>query len=550
MKKLFFSLGVVSVFALIPLIANAASVSTNVIGDYFIYHRDFDNLLLDFVIASNGEDSLSALTIEQSGSAQQGFDYTAVTLWADAGEEGFQGFGYDVNLGNGSIISGMVTFSELGYAFTDTQRFFISIETAAFPRDRTLQYQISRENDKNSDGIFQSGDTGLFLGSGLVDTPDNLIAPILHFKIQRQDFNGPKGFINDLSVDSGNPTYFIEQGTIMFTGEAKDRNGGSVASGFLLVNDAPIPLVNTGTDFSTWEAQYSPADAVEELNVRLRFTDGSANSWDGPVYKVMVDSRPVDQARTSLTSTLEILIADGQDKAILTLTLRDADGNPLPAREVAFLTDRPEDVLSETSLTTNAQGRALVTLTSTKPGEARVGASYGGAEIVSIIVSAVELELPTPPIPSEDQLKTGDLIKGSTNAVYHYDRLGVRHVFFNAGVYGSWYGDDFSAVKTVTDEVLAGIPLGEPVTYRPGSLITAPSINEVYIVDVGRTFRHLSSEDIAAGVVGADWASQVIDLQESLLFSYPVGDPITSVSQINRSELQMMALTIDSELNG
>jgi hypothetical protein len=65
-------------------------------------------------------------------------------------------------------------------------------------------------------------------------------------------------------------------------------------------------------------------------------------------------------------------------------------------------------------------------------------------------------------------LSSGDLIKGSLPAVYYYGADAKRYVFPDVKTYETWYGSDFSSVKTITDTELATIPIGGNVTYRPG----------------------------------------------------------------------------------
>ncbi|MEK7115787.1 MAG: hypothetical protein AAB879_00140, partial [Patescibacteria group bacterium] len=79
-------------------------------------------------------------------------------------------------------------------------------------------------------------------------------------------------------------------------------------------------------------------------------------------------------------------------------------------------------------------------------------------------------------------ISSGDLIKGSTDAVYYYGQNGKRFVFPNSKTYFSWY-TDFSTVKTISSDELATIPIGGNVTYRPGvKLVKITTDPKVYAV--------------------------------------------------------------------
>lgn len=127
------------------------------------------------------------------------------------------------------------------------------------------------------------------------------------------------------------------------------------------------------------------------------------------------------------------------------------------------------------------------------------------------------------PAHAEEPVILGDLIKGeSSNAVYYY--YGNRYAFPNEDVYFSWY-DDFSKVKTVSDDVLASIPLAANMRYRPGTrLIKIESDPKVYFLEDSKTLAWIPTEEDAAVLYGADWASEVRDVPVSLFTDYTVNE--------------------------
>lgn len=152
----------------------------------------------------------------------------------------------------------------------------------------------------------------------------------------------------------------------------------------------------------------------------------------------------------------------------------------------------------------------------------------------------------------------GDLVKipcpGSEaadhpcRAVYFYGGDGRRHAFPNERNYFSWYRD-FSAVKTVDAAAMAAIPLGENVTYRPGStLVKFPSEGKVYAVAADRTLRWVTTEQVAAALAGQDWAKKVDDISEAFFGDYAFGAGIASMGDYNAAKELAAAPGIDAAL--
>ncbi len=121
---------------------------------------------------------------------------------------------------------------------------------------------------------------------------------------------------------------------------------------------------------------------------------------------------------------------------------------------------------------------------------------------------------------------SGSLIKGSLAAVYYCGADGKRYVFANEKVYFSWYAD-FSAVTGISDALLASIPIGGNVTYRPGSkLVKIQTDPKTYAVDKNGTLRWVSTEDAARRLYGPNWNRQVEDIPDPFFIDYRLGEKI------------------------
>jgi uncharacterized repeat protein (TIGR01451 family) len=81
----------------------------------------------------------------------------------------------------------------------------------------------------------------------------------------------------------------------------------------------------------------------------------------------------VDPVNSTLTAVPPTVVADGATPSVITLQLLDRSGQPLAGRTVEFTTSRGgDDVLSQTTVVTDANGRAVVDLTSVVPGQTEV----------------------------------------------------------------------------------------------------------------------------------------------------------------------------------
>lgn len=138
----------------------------------------------------------------------------------------------------------------------------------------------------------------------------------------------------------------------------------------------------------------------------------------------------------------------------------------------------------------------------------------------------------SPSLPSEPApgvvipfgLSVGNLVKIQGNsAVYYIDATGTRRAFPSETVYRSWYGTDFSLVKTITAEQLATFTLGKNMTIKPGSyLVKITTVPKVYAVTGDATLQWVSTETRAIELFGADWAKKVVDVPDAYFVNYTI----------------------------
>ncbi len=90
---------------------------------------------------------------------------------------------------------------------------------------------------------------------------------------------------------------------------------------------------------------------------------------------------PVDHARSELVVIKNNAVANGVDENILEATIVDATGNPRSGQAVVFTITDVNNVTRTQTVTTDANGKSRIALTSTQSGDAVVAAAVGGTQI-------------------------------------------------------------------------------------------------------------------------------------------------------------------------
>lgn len=146
----------------------------------------------------------------------------------------------------------------------------------------------------------------------------------------------------------------------------------------------------------------------------------------------------------------------------------------------------------------------------------------------NLVIFGVLLGLMAVSVPAQAAtIMPGDLIKTATSStVYYYGYDGKRHAFPTEKTYFSWYAS-FSNIKTVTGGELAAIPLGHSIVVRPGTyLIKVTTDPKVYAVEPQGRLRHIVDVSQAQLLYGVGWQSLVVDIPDSLMADYTVGDAL------------------------
>lgn len=127
-------------------------------------------------------------------------------------------------------------------------------------------------------------------------------------------------------------------------------------------------------------------------------------------------------------------------------------------------------------------------------------------------------------------LSAGDLFKISGNAAVYLVSPSMQRMYFpHKNVYATWFGSDFSKVKTIDTTCVDAYPNGGGLNFRSGSVLIKSVISpSVYAVGAGGVKMKITSPEVAAALYGSNWAKLIIDQADAFDALYSVGSELTS----------------------
>ncbi|SRR3989339_1391011 len=129
-------------------------------------------------------------------------------------------------------------------------------------------------------------------------------------------------------------------------------------------------------------------------------------------------------------------------------------------------------------------------------------------------------------------------------SVYYYGVDGKRHAFPTEAVFSTWFSD-FDDLVILSDSVMASIPLGKNVTFRPGERMVKFSTNSVYAVSYAGVLRPIANASIAEALFGEDWVSLIEIVDDVFYGNYRMGATIESSSSFSWSTAKSSTTKID-----
>ncbi|MDD5043053.1 MAG: Ig-like domain-containing protein [Patescibacteria group bacterium] len=518
-KVLFLSIFLLATLAIPAGAFTGANFTNNNAPEATAYENDFDVLVLDVIIPDNNgsADTFKAITLRNLGTAAERLNITKLVIWQDKGLAGWQGLGVDGVLGEA------VWDSLYSYWYLDNLtatvpagglRIFASVETASpLQHDTTVKMTVPMYEDKNSNGSFDSGDTGIFVASKNNGPTGSAVENYFYQNINKSLYDGAAPRTNLTNLTDGQT---LTGGTFKITGQSRDRGNSGFAAPKIVIDSKEYGT--TEDSFSSegllsWH--YDANFSAGSHKIKTITTDNYFNSYESAeislnITEVTVTPVVFSSENSSVSASLHSILANGSSAVKITVTAKNNSGEVMPGKEVTLSSTRAaEDIITIPTATTDAKGEAEFSVVSNLAGESIFTAKIAGValkETLAVYFFAAP---------------GGTLIKGqSSAAVYLLGLDNKRYVFPQEGVYKSYYGSSFASVKTVSDVELAGYPLGKNMTYAPGTLIKIPSVPKVYVVTSGGVLKWVKTEDAAIKHFGANWAKSVKDVSEAFFVDY------------------------------
>ncbi|WP_236874406.1 Ig-like domain-containing protein [Citrobacter portucalensis] len=290
-------------------------------------------------------------------------------------------------------------------------------------------------------------------------------------------------------ADSG--TAAIAAGDLSVVTDGAIANGAATNSVQALVKDANgNPLANQTVNFTANNGATIAATGITGADGRVTVTLTSLTAGLSTVTATIgsssqtvdttfvADSGNLSTVKSTLAATPATITADGAEKSTVTLTLKDANGNPVSGQTVTFGSSLAGTTVS--SVTDNGDGTYSATLTGTAAGSTDITAQVGGSAF-GVTAATVTLTAPAPTTLSVNgatfDLNSGFPTTGFTGATFQVQMNGsvANNADYTWSKDQSWVSVDgsgnvsftgtaSSATKTVT---ITATPTagGTPFTY-------------------------------------------------------------------------------------
>lgn len=133
----------------------------------------------------------------------------------------------------------------------------------------------------------------------------------------------------------------------------------------------------------------------------------------------------------------------------------------------------------------------------------------------------------------------------SCHSIYYYGTDGKRHAFPTESVYMSWFSN-YNNVVTISNSAMKSLPVGENVTYHPGSvLVKLSGSSTVYAIEKGGVLRPFMNEAAAIATYGRNYSRYIVTMSTSMKNDYTFGAKIWSSGDYSKVAAYASASTID-----
>jgi hypothetical protein len=484
------------------------------------YSSTWDNLVMDFTLSLDESDTLGTFVIKNESLAGPQAEIVELTLYSDAGEEGFQGFAVDTVVATGSYDYNNYNwvFSNIGwYMNSGAHRFFVTVETKrGGTNNRGFQFEILEANDADGDGEYDLDDSGIFFNSGTVLPTETLINEESSlYRSQTADIHDPVGVITNL--DDGD---IITDASYRIEGQAKDQGGSVPELVSVCIDGSCYDATNTGQNWDSWEFLWAGLSAGDyTLFLKTKDFNGNIAQTDSIAVTVDIDENAVDYEDVSYANSIVSVssfeaVADGKDYIEVSVVLKDHSTN-IVTNQIVFLNEvRDDGPVVIGSGTTDNYGRVKFNVRTEVAGIVALSVSTGEGIGVQGSFNVTFTE-------NQVDYTDGTFIKlPDQSAVYFLDNDDVRHAYPTQAIWESYFEDDFSFVEVINPTKMAGYSLGRNVPFKSGTLMKIPSVPKVYMIGNNGNMEWVKTEAKAIELYGSSWASLVRDLPESFFLDY------------------------------
>lgn len=538
MKK--FIIPLLFLFIASPAFAiNYTNYSLNqVLGETY-YVGQFDKLVMDIVIPSGNpgsSDILNALTVKNEGTAYYGAGIDKFHLWLDYGTQGFQGWGTDLDLGTATYRG-----PQLGWYWDNLdvtipvngRRLFISLDVwetvPASNVNYSIQLAIPELTDEDNDKAFDPNtDSGIFMnslnngpvGGSVLNSGSQTIS------YANTDVQGPKVIFDNIKNDQ-----VITENFYVIKGQARDQ--GNSAPEYVKIRiskdgepTADLELVDILSDnYATWEYDWSGmTDGKYYIQTQSRDFLGNDSSTTS-ITVIVNKGGELSEEYSSVSINKTTAYSNGSDTIDVNVILRNQDNYPIQDKTVYLKEVRDSGDVTIKVSGSGSSGQVLFSLKASEPTSGTFKIMLGEEQVGDPFTITFLEEPEVIPVDTDTiNYEVGEWIKIDGNpAVYYLDDEGVRHAYPVQAVWESYFGTDFSVVKTISADLMATYPLGRNVPFKPGTLMKLPTVPKVYKVEAGAVKRWIKNEAAAEANFGDNWVSLIKEIPDSFISDYTEG---------------------------
>ncbi|MFH1704606.1 MAG: invasin domain 3-containing protein [Patescibacteria group bacterium] len=354
--------------------------------------------------------------------------------------------------------------------------------------------------------------------------------------------------------------------TAMITVTVKNSSA-SVLSGKSVSLSSSRPAFDTisavaPTTNSFGQAIFNARSSVAGTSSFIATVDGMMMGYASVYFSAPTVTPPPVPTDTVVSASKSLVIAapkkvraDGIRTGKVVVVARNASGQVLSGKTVTLGSSFSSVSMNQTQAVTNAYGIAKFVVYSGTPGLAQFTATADGA-VLDKKPSITFISTPTtacsyPVVPVGSLVKLPDDSNPATQedtAVYFYGKDCKRHAFPNSKMYFTWY-QNFNDVITVAPEVLASMPLGSNVRYRPAiKMVKFTTVSKVYAIGLNGELRWVKSEAVATALYGPQWNKNIDDLSDAFYTNYTFGSDIEDGAEFQVDAESDNAQTIDDDL--